>query len=168
MTELIKANDNTDFQQISELANIIWSEHYTPIIGSEQVSYMLNKFQSASAIADQIKEGTKYYLIMHHKKPSGYFCISRKEDSVFLSKLYVLSQFRGQGLGKTAMTFIENKTVHLGYSKISLTVNKYNTNAIKAYEKLGFKNVKPEVQDIGNNFIMDDYLLEKHLITNEG
>ena len=168
MTQIIKAEDAVHFQQISELAVIIWSEHYTPIIGSKQVDYMLDKFQSVKAIAEQIQKGTEYYLIMHAEKPSGYFCIHTTEDAVFLSKLYVLVQNRGQGLGKMAMNFIENKTVNLGYKKISLTVNKYNESSIKAYKKMGFKMIKPWVQDIGNNYIMDDYYLEKDLKTKNG
>jgi GNAT superfamily N-acetyltransferase len=165
MTELIKAEDAVHIQQISVLANIIWSQHYNPIIGSKQVDYMLNKFQSIPAITEQIQQGTEYYLIMHAEKPSGYFCIQPTEDAVFLSKLYVLFQNRGQGLGKMAMSFIENKTLGLGFTKISLTVNKYNYNSIKAYQKMGFKKIKSSVQDIGNNYIMDDYYLEKNIST---
>ena len=123
---------------------------------------------SQLSVAEQIQKGTEYYLIMHAEKPSGYFCIHTTEDAVFLSKLYVLVQNRGQGLGKMAMNFIENKTVNLGYKKISLTVNKYNDSSIKAYKKMGFKMIKPWVQDIGNNYIMDDYYLEKDLKTKNG
>ena len=168
MTQIIKAENPLHFQQISELARIIWSEHYTPIIGSKQVSYMLDKFQSERAITEQIQQGTEYYLLLQPEKPLGYFCISKKEDSIFLSKLYVLSESRGQGLGKMALTFIKNRKVDLGYHKISLTVNKYNHNSIKAYKKMGFKMIKSLVQDIGNNYIMDDYYLEKDLKTNNG
>jgi ribosomal protein S18 acetylase RimI-like enzyme len=42
-----------------------------------------------------------------------------------------------------------------------LTVNKNNVNAIKAYEKMGFRNVGSLVQDIGDGFVMDDYAMEK-------
>jgi len=37
-----------------------------------------------------------------------------------------------------------------GLRKISLTVNKNNTDSIKAYEKMGFRNVGSLAQDIGN------------------
>ena len=59
------------------------------------------------------------------------------------------------------MKFIQDKAEQLGYSSISLTVNKYNEASIKAYEKMGFKKVKDIVIDIGNGFVMDDYLMEK-------
>jgi len=49
----------------------------------------------------------------------------------------------------------------MGCEKVSLTVNKYNHNSIKAYERIGFINKEELVQDIGGGFVMDDYLMEK-------
>ena len=40
---------------IAALADEIWREHYTPIIGEAQVDYMLKKFQSAEQICEDIK-----------------------------------------------------------------------------------------------------------------
>jgi ribosomal protein S18 acetylase RimI-like enzyme len=48
-----------------------------------------------------------------------------------------------------------------GLRKIVLTVNKNNTNAIRAYERIGFKKTGSLVQDIGSGFVMDDYAMEK-------
>jgi len=41
--------------QIEEMANVIWHEHYTPIIGVEQVVYMLDKFQSVASMLSKLK-----------------------------------------------------------------------------------------------------------------
>jgi ribosomal protein S18 acetylase RimI-like enzyme len=163
MTQIILATTKKEFQTIDALAKTIWTEHYTPIIGQEQVSYMLNKFQSTKVIEQQIKDGASYYLLAYNENPVGYFSYSIKEDALFLSKLYVLSSARGNGIGKTAMNFMQDKVIELGLNKIQLTVNKYNYNSIKAYEKMGFINVKAIVQDIGNGYVMDDYVLEKEI-----
>lgn len=32
--------------QLEKLAKEIWNQHFVPIIGQDQVDYMLNKFQS--------------------------------------------------------------------------------------------------------------------------
>ena len=45
-----------------------------------------------------------------------------------------------------------------------LNVNKHNENAIGFYRINGFSIVKEEVIDIGNGFVMDDYVFEKPLI----
>jgi diamine N-acetyltransferase len=41
---------------VASLAKEIWTEHYTPIIGKDQVEYMLGRFQSKKAISSQIKD----------------------------------------------------------------------------------------------------------------
>ncbi len=163
MTQITIAKNESDYNTIARLAEIVWKEHYTPIIGNQQVDYMLDKFQSANAIKNQVSEGAAYYILKSQEQDLGYLSVSRKKDSLFLSKLYVLSSSRGKGIGKIAMQFIESETKRLGYSKISLTVNKYNKASIKAYEKMGFKRIKDLVIDIGRGFIMDDYYMEKKL-----
>lgn len=149
---------------VADLAKIIWTEHYTPIIGSGQVSYMLEKFQSVKAIHDQVERGIAYYLMQFQDNFVGYFSFSIEDDVLFLSKLYVLKSARGNGVARAALSFIQEKGQELGLKKIKLTVNKNNSNSIVAYQKMGFVNVASIVQDIGNGYVMDDYVLEKAMI----
>ena len=163
MTKINIANTESDYKSISELATIIWKEHYTDIIGARQVDYMLKKYQTVEAIKDQIDEGALYYLITHQGSTIGYLSYYKKKDCLFLSKIYILKESRGKGIGKKAMHFLETTAEHLGYPSISLTVNKNNKSTIKAYEKIGFKQIREVVIDIGNDFVMDDYIMEKEL-----
>ena len=159
--DIKKAQTEEDFKLIAELASLIWREHYTPIIGIEQVAYMIDKFQSQEAIKKQAQEGMEYFLINYQDVGVCYFAYSKKKESLFLSKIYVLKNYRGKKIGKTALLFIENKAKELGYDTISLTVNKNNTHSISAYEKNGYKKIEPIIIDIGNGFIMDDLLMKK-------
>ncbi len=161
MTTITPVHTNENVKITVRLAKNIWTEHYTPIIGKEQVTYMLDKFQSVHAIENQIKNGSKYYLIIHQELPVGYFSFQLKESHLFLSKLYILGAARGNGIGKKALAFMVSQATLNGLYKIQLTVNKYNTNAIKSYEKMGFINTSAVIQDIGNGYVMDDYILEK-------
>ncbi|WP_372639664.1 GNAT family N-acetyltransferase [Ancylomarina sp.] len=163
MTKINIANTESDYKIIADLSIIIWKEHYTDIIGSRQVDYMLKKYQSVEAIKDQIEEGALYYLITHQGSTVGYLSYYKKTDCLFLSKIYILKEFRGKGIGKKTMHYLETTAEHLGYKSLSLTVNKNNTETIKAYVKMGFRQVRDIVIDIGNNFIMDDYIMEKEL-----
>lgn len=161
MIEIFAAKTEAQFVLIEQLGDVVWREHYTSIIGIDQVEYMLKKFQTAKVIETQVSEGYQYYIISQKGDPAGYFAIRKDEDALFLSKLYVLQDFRGQGLGKAAMQFIETEAKQNSCNKICLTVNKYNTNSIKVYENIGFVNTGNLVIDIGNGFIMDDYTMEK-------
>ena len=152
-----------DIKQVEELAEEIWTQHYTPIIGNEQVRYMLDNFQSFEAIVEQISEGMTYFLMFFQGEPVGYMASKPDDEDLFLSKIYVLSAVRGKGIGGYAMSFLASMAREQGCRHLSLTVNKNNTNSIRTYEKLGFVNLGPLETDIGNGFIMDDFLMKKKL-----
>ena len=119
---------------------------------------MVSTFQSADAIENQIKnDHLEYYIINHNNEPSGYIAIRHIGQELFLSKFYVVKEKRGTGLGKEGLEFIIKKARESGASMITLTVNKYNLNSIKAYERMGFKNEGAVIADIGSGYIMDDY-----------
>ena len=165
MIEITLANTKPDYILIEELADIIWRHHYIPITGIGQVEYMLKKYQSAEAIAKQIEDdGFEYFILTFETTPVGYISIKKEKDSLFLSKIYVLSDYRGKKIGKTAMQFIEDKAKTYHLKTIMLIVNKDNINSIKAYEKLGFINTRALVKDIGCGFVMDDYQMEKTIL----
>ncbi len=161
MTNIINATTKQQFEAIASLANIIWREHYIPIIGVEQVDYMVKNFQSAEAMFSQFKEGYEYYMIHYNNQFVGYISIKKQEETLFLSKIYISKEFRGKKIGNSAMKFIEEKALETNCKTISLAVNKFNLNSIEAYKAMGFKIVKEMITDIGNGFIMDDYKMEK-------
>jgi RimJ/RimL family protein N-acetyltransferase len=148
---------------VESLAREIWTEHYTPLIGTAQVEYMLDRFQSRIAIAGQIKAGVLYFLIRKDNKHIGYIAVQPRGDELFLSKIYITAVERGKGFGKRAIVFAEKLARERNLHRIVLTVNKNNAASIKAYEKFGFQNIGPVVQDIGNGFVMDDYRMAKIL-----
>jgi GNAT superfamily N-acetyltransferase len=148
----------------ARLASEIWTEHFTAIIGADQVDYMLDKFQSENAIANQIRnKGYIYYLIEEDKQAFGYFAIVPEEDALFLSKLYIRKTMRGKGIARKTIDFIKTIALERNLGRITLTVNKNNVGPIAAYVKIGFVNTGPIVQNIGGGFIMDDYKMELKL-----
>ncbi len=157
------ATKESDYRRIRDIAMIIWQEHFTPIIGADQVEYMLGKYQSIPAIKKQISNGVHYFLIREGKSIVGYFAYYKKKETLFISKIYILRSERGKGIGKYVFLFIASKAKILGRVSLSLTVNKMNSSAIKAYQKLGFVTIKDIVIDIGNGYVMDDYVMEKKL-----
>jgi len=146
---------------VVSLAGEIWTEHYTPIIGKAQVEYMLDRFQSKEAVTGQLRSGCRYFLIEEENCCIGYFAVQPKGDELFLSKIYFTAPMRCKGYGRKAVQFLESLAKECGFRKITLTVNKNNADSIKAYEKIGFKNLGSVIQDIGGGFVMDDYRMEK-------
>jgi RimJ/RimL family protein N-acetyltransferase len=172
---ILQSTTEKELRAIEQIARFIWHEHYTPIIGKEQVEYMLEKFQSTDVMLNQVAEGYRYYSVVEHLEPFhlskpknilliGYFAIKPEEDSLFISKFYLHPNARGNGYGRTMLTFIKEQAESGNLSKLRLTVNKYNTNSISAYEKMGFVKKEAAVFDIGNGYVMDDFVMELFLM----
>ena len=150
-----------EIKELAELANEIWHEYWPCLLSEEQINYMVEIFQSKNAIKKQLEaENYSYYFLIKDNIKCGYFGISRKRDYLFLSKLYIKKEYRHQGLGKIAFEKIIEIAQTLGYSSIKLTVNKNNKNTIDAYLKYRFAIIDKAVTDIGNGFVMDDYIME--------
>ena len=163
MVRFLKVNDISEIESVTALAHEIWNEHFVPIIGQAQVDYMLGKFQSIPAIGEQIANGYQYYIVSEGGQGAGYVAVvaSPETSSAQLSKIYIKEEQRGRGLGKAAMEFVEDLCLKMGIRKLWLTVNKHNTGSIAFYERVGWTNAGPTVQDIGGGFVMDDYKMEK-------
>lgn len=158
-----RAGGAADYERLASLADAIWREHYIPIIGLAQVDYMLHRFQSAQAIERQVAEGLDYYLMESGGIPVGYLAFDKRGDELFLSKIYLLKEYRGRGHGRQAMAFVIEKARELECSRVALTVNKNNSKSIDAYLKMGFLKERPLVMDIGGGFVMDDFRMVREL-----
>jgi ribosomal protein S18 acetylase RimI-like enzyme len=160
MTDFIKVQDPKQIKQTATLAQKIWTKHYTPIIGSSQVKYMLENFQSFEAIKKQIEnDDYHYYLVWEKSKLIGYFAFKFKRNEMFLSKIYLTQEARGKGIARRIIDFLVEQTQNQKLKQIRLTVNKNNSNSIAIYQKLGFKKTDAIVTDIGQGYVMDDFVL---------
>lgn len=167
MVEIIKVSGDSDIASVARLAREIWNDHFVPIIGQAQVDYMLERFQSAPAIRCQMAGGYEYYLAIDGERPAGYFAVIPRpgERTAQLSKVYLLRELRGRGIGRRLLEFVESYCAERGIEKLWLTVNRHNAGSIAFYERMGFVKEGELVMDIGGGFVMDDYKMVKGLGT---
>jgi GNAT superfamily N-acetyltransferase len=163
--EFVAARSTSDLRTIETLAEEIWREYYTPLIGAAQVEYMVDKFQRVPAMQAQIREGYEYFLVRRDGCDIGYLAVQPQlpERQLFISKVYLHKDARGSGTGRACMEFIERLALQRGLDRLWLTVNKGNP-AVHAYERLGFSIARAIVMDIGGGFVMDDFRMEKPLV----
>lgn len=157
-------------EHLATMATEIWREYWPAIIGQEQTDYMGEKFQSFPSLShDILDESYEYWFLVDEKDDEdrivGYtgILVHPEDKSLFISKLYMYANERGKGYASRAVHFFEHlcETRHL--ERMYLTVNKHNELAIRAYKKLGFETIESVETDIGNGFIMDDYIMEKRV-----
>ena len=149
-------------ETVAALAAEIWREHYEGILSPDQIEYMVEQFQSEKAITKSIAENHyTYYAIRDVGLLVGYCGVQPNEEdhTLFLSKLYLRADYRGRRISRLVLAMLYERCITEGYDSIWLTVNKGNTNSINAYRKLGFSIEREEVTDIGNGYVMDDYIM---------
>lgn len=124
---------------------------------------MLDLFYSEEKINGELEEGIGWEMLYENGQPIGYLVCKLEPEKLYISKIYLKAETRGKGLGK----FLLNHAVDLAKQNdkkfIYLNVNKYNTDSIAFYERNGFQKIDEGVFDIGNGYVMDDFILELNL-----
>ena len=159
--QIVPVNDLQQIETVVKIADSVWNEYYSSILSKGQIDYMLDKFQSVASVKEQIEcSGYKYFLL---PGDVGYFSIRQDLDTLFLSKFYILKEYRGKGLASVGFDFLDNIAKENSLVNIWLTVNKENDNSISIYKHRGFEIVREQVADIGNGYFMDDYIMQKNI-----
>lgn len=162
--EITIADSLTALDEIAILANEIWNECFVDIISQGQIDYMVDKYQSTEAIKNQVlHENYNYYAVFNDNILCGYIALKSEDEKLFLSKLYLRKDFRGKGIASLMLEKTIEEGRNLDKSSIYLTVNKNNTQAIEVYKAKGFKIIDSVVTDIGEGYVMDDYIFEYNL-----
>ncbi len=157
----VNAADDVQIEALSAFATEIVREHFDSIIGKAQNDYMLARSQSAEGIRMQIGSGSRYYIAADATgKWLGFMAFYPKGDELYLSKFYVHKTCRGQGISRRMFDLLAETARTEGLHKITLNVNRHNALAIGAYEHMGFVRAREEQIDIGQGFVMDDFVYE--------
>jgi diamine N-acetyltransferase len=154
---LVKATP-ADADLISSLADKIWHQHYPAIISMDQIRYMLNMMYSRESLTDQMQnKGHTFFLIKVGGSPEGFISVHPEGgDNWFLNKFYINQQISARGIGSQVF----NKLLaQINPAQLTLTVNRQNYKSINFYFKKGFHIQKVADFDIGNGYVMDDFVM---------
>ena len=167
-------NDDTSFVSLTtpeslavvrRIADEIWPETFRAILPPEQIPYMMKMMYSPEVMARELAAGFHFDALYVGDVPAGYVSYSKYDlpQVAKLHKIYLLSQYHGQGYGTLMLKHACARCRELGFTRVRLNVNKHNARAIAAYERNGFVRVESVKIDIGGGFFMDDYVMEKPL-----
>ncbi len=150
-----------DIPLIRLLTNKIWPQTYSSIISKEQIDYMLEMMYSVQSLEKQMRTGAPFIIVYDEGEPVGFASYGEISPNVFkLHKIYILPSQQGKGTGKFVIDYIIADIKNKGAAALQLQVNRRN-KAKSFYEKIGFAVIKEFDFDIGNGYVMDDYLMEK-------
>jgi GNAT superfamily N-acetyltransferase len=159
-----------DFTEVTGAAGIerllvlvreIWPEVFVPLIGKDQVDYMLTHYQGREAIAGDMERGIRYFLVTREGGDIGYFAYALEEDRLFISKIYLKKECRGLGLASGIFRYLEELARGNRKGRLFLHVNRFNAKAVDVYLHRGFKIVNTVDEPLGERFFLNDYWMEK-------
>jgi GNAT superfamily N-acetyltransferase len=151
---------------IREIAFQTWPDTFKEILTSEQISYMLNWMYAIDLLKHQMQTSHSFCVAEYDKKPIGFIGIELNhpaQGTAKIHKIYMLPSHQGKGIGKKLMHYSFEFAKQHGMSVILLNVNRFN-KAVNFYEQLGFFIDREEVIDIGNGYVMDDYVMRCDLV----
>ncbi len=151
---------------IQVLSNVIWPATFSNILSQEQISYMMDMMYSTSALEKQINELNHHYLLAEEDgEYLGYLSYELNYKGTPITKIhkiYVLPSIQGKGVGRLFIDAVSKLALKNNNRLLSLNVNRYN-RAIDFYKRMGFDFFASENIEIGNGFLMEDYVMNKDL-----
>ncbi|WP_316785878.1 GNAT family N-acetyltransferase [Pedobacter frigiditerrae] len=159
---LLRRAKAEDMPIVADLAERIWPATYSAYISDEQLRYMLDLMYNQGELLAQLEKGYVFLMASEEDKDVGFACYSivdTANDVYKLHKIYVLPEMHGKGVGKILMNEVLNLAKRNGGKSLELNVNKHN-KAKDFYLKSGFKIKESVTIDIGNGFVMDDFVME--------
>ena len=152
-------------RELHEFAHPIWREVFGPMItgGPDEAEYIFDSWQSAESIEKAMDGGFLYGYLLDGGRRAGYFALRLEGEKLFLSKCYLVGDERGKGLGSELIRWMLDYGKMHGCTSAYLHVNTRNTKAIEAYERNGFVKVYHEIEDQGDGFATNDFVMSRRI-----
>lgn len=64
-----------------------------------------------------------------------------KNQRIYVSRMIVKKEYRNQGIGSEILEFLIKKAKDMGFSEMTIGVDKDNVNALHLYKKYGFTEI---------------------------
>ena len=124
---------------------------------------MLGWMYNLDTLQQELANGIGFDRLLVNNELIGFASYGPVNGEMKLHKLYIHPQWQRRGLGTKLLEHVEQRARARGFSKLVLGVNKANQQAIAAYHRNGFVIRESVVNEIGNGFVMNDYVMEKEL-----
>jgi RimJ/RimL family protein N-acetyltransferase len=143
----VKKDSIDDYILISKWSNDNSIKHFiTPNFTGGNLAPVTPEELYAAALN---KPGMHCYLLLADNVEIGDFSIQidppqlykKVEKTGWIGITIGEEKYRGKGIGKSAIQFIENKCRDLKLIRIELGVFEYNHNAVKLYKNMGYKEI---------------------------
>lgn len=160
--------DSNHIPEIQQIAIKSWEVTYSDILSQEQFDYMIEMMYSHTALNKQMTEQKHHFLLIQEESTSDYsgfvsYELNYKNQAkTKIHKLYLLPECKGKGMGRLLIDRVISLARSADNSHLSLNMNRDN-KSLGFYKQMGFEIVGEEDINIGNGYLMEDYIFEKKI-----
>lgn len=159
----VKPAFSEDIPLIRALTFKVWPQTYAALLSAQQIDYMLQLMYSEASLQQQMSEGVQFITVHDQGQAVGFAAYQQLENKVWkLHKIYVLPGQQGKGTGTFIIHHIISAIKMQDAVALQLQVKRDNP-AQDFYKKLGFEILYEADFDIGNGYLMSDYVMQKNL-----
>lgn len=161
----IRALKQDELSIVHEIAHATWPDTFKDILSQEQIQYMLNWMYNLKHLEKQFNQGHQFYVAEIEGTPVGFIGIEPNHPEIGLTKIhkiYILPNKQGLGIGKNLIEFVKKNALQSKMIGLLLNVNRFN-KAVEFYKAIGFNILFEENIDIGNGYLMEDYVMKLEL-----
>ena len=166
MEVLISPVTPADIGFVAALARVVWQQTYPGIISQQQIEFMLEQRYDPSRILEELTmPGIWWDQAIVDGELAGFSsCLITAAGEMKIDKIYVDPRRQRSGIGARLIDQVSGRALANGCRTLILAVNKSNERAIAAYRKHGFAVREAVCVDIGNGFVMDDFIMARSLL----
>jgi diamine N-acetyltransferase len=166
---IIRLATPSDFPTIEHIAYQTWPATFGDILSAEQIQYMLSWMYSQESLNEQVDQKGHVFLMAVDDTGEAIGYVSyelnyKGQPITKIHKLYLLPQTQGRGIGQLLIEEVAQRALQASNTALSLNVNRQN-RAVQFYERMGFSVVDEENINIGNGYLMQDYVMQKPLVS---
>jgi diamine N-acetyltransferase len=162
MTARITPLAAADIEPACRLARTTWVSTYSALISPAQIDFMLADRYAPATLRAQLDDPLHVWRAAWLEgEIAGFAHAVLNGTDCKLDKLYVRPDCQREGIGFALLQVILDWARQRAARRLWLQVNRGNAQAVAAYRKYGFHIVESRVFDIGQGFVMDDYVMER-------
>jgi GNAT superfamily N-acetyltransferase len=161
----IRALKQDELSIVHDIAHATWPDTFKDILSQEQIQYMLNWMYDLKQLENQFNQGHQFYVAELEEMPVGFIGIEPnypEKGITKIHKIYILPNQQGTGIGKKLIEYVKELSIQSEMKGLLLNVNRFNM-AVDFYKAIGFNILFEENIDIGNGYLMEDYVMKLDL-----
>jgi ribosomal protein S18 acetylase RimI-like enzyme len=159
---MLRLLDRHELHLVQSIAHQTWPNTFVEILTTEQIDYMLEWMYNKAILEKNYDDGHQFYAYFENNLAIGFMAIQvnlLEGKSLKIHKLYVLPNQQGKGVGYKLFQKAIEIAKNLEQKDVFLNVNRFN-KAVDFYKRVGFSILKEENIEIGNGFLMEDYVMQ--------